>query len=1253
MASSDVSAPTLSEVVARRRLWLGVSAVTAIGGALVGLVPYVVVYLIAVDLFDDGGPDRERTLFLATIAGIAVISQIALNTLANYVSHVAAYRVLSDLRLALADRLARMPLGRVKERSSGHLKNVLQDDVEQMELGLSHAIPDVASAVAVPVASLAVMFWIDWRMGLGALAVIVLSMIILSGAAARAAGYAPIESAAKSDLTTSVVSYLRGMPVVRGFVRGGQAYDQADRAIAEVERIELLKMSRGRVFVAAASALIGTSTVILLPLGLFLVDRGSLSTAEFVFFILIGVAFAQPLVNMTLTLAVLQYQIEAGAKNIGRILAEPDLPRATATERPTGFRLEIDDVGFRYPNPPGASEEAGDGGSASDADDDQTPSTRRPSVLTGVSLDIPEGTSIALVGASGAGKSTMLRLLARFYDVTEGSIRLGGVDLRAMDPTDLMRRIAFVQQDDFLFNDTVLENIRLARPSATDEEVIEAARSARVVDFIDLLDDGWQTVLGPDGTQLSGGQQQRISAARAFLKQSDVILLDEATSFLDPESEEAVGLALAELRRSRTVVTVAHRLGSVADYDTIVVLEDGRIEAMGRHAELLESSPRYRDMWAAYKEAQGWRLTSDAGPAEVTVIPDAATAPAVVSPADGNGDGTTGDASVSVTPVVDDLGERNLFGQWLALLGRKRPTLWRRGLWRIMVEGMLVSAPLPVIYFALLAVLDDDRDPASPLVYGAVLVAIVIGRWAAGLTVATVWWPVAMRAISDLQRSVLAQLRRIPLGVFDRMSVGRLTTLVGSDLPLIDFINIPSRLIVAATQPLIAAVFLLVLDWPLALAALAGLPLFLLLLWWSDRVERSVLIELLERRQRAATDLLEFVEGTAVIRAYPDAPQASRYQRAVEELRRASVRASIRVSPVVALGRAVLEVGFAAILAVGALRVLSDDLSASAYLLTMIFAFNLYRPYQELIALSGYRHLQSRVASQVAEVWEAPVLPPGSSSATPRVGVVEFDEVDFSYADDGDAETLRNISFRAEPGTVTALVGPSGAGKSTIANLVARFWDVDGGAIRIDGHDVRSLPSTELLAAVTTVYQDVFLFPDTVRANLTLGAPEATDDDIRRVLRAAQAWDVVQALPDGLDTVIGDGGAQLSGGEAQRLSIARALLKDSPILLLDEAVASVDPETEVRIQAALSSLVAGRTVLVIAHRLNTIANADQIVVLDSGRLDGAGSHADLLVDSPTYARLWAAHERASRLRGAAASASPSASGVGTGTPGGS
>lgn len=1188
--------PTVSEILTRRKVSLILSAAAAILGALAGLTPFVVVYLVAVDLFVSGTPRTDRITGLVVLAAAGVAAKVVLRAIANWLSHVTAYRALADLRLSLADRIDRMPLARARSRSAGELKKVVQDDVEQLELGLSHAIPDIASSIAVPLATLGVMFWIDWRMGFAAVAIVVCVVACIAWAVGRSADLAPRESAIGTALNVSVVSFVRGIRVIRGFVRPTSSFVDVERAVTDSEAIENLKTSRGRVGAVFATTFASISVLFLLPLGLYLVHIGSLDVAELVFFLLVGVGFAQPLMSLTLSVAVLQYQVEAGLKNIGAILAEEDLPQAEHPLSPAGSRIELADVRFAYC--------------------DHT-------VLDGIDLTIEPGTSVALVGGSGAGKTTLLRLLARFADVTGGAVRLGGVDLRDIGPIELAGLVAFVQQDDYIFDDTVTENIRLARPGATDDEVREAARRARVTEFLPDLEDGWDTQLGAGGNRLSGGQRQRISIARAFLKDAPVVLLDEATAVLDAENEHAVVRALADLADGRTVVTVAHRLGSITGYDRILLLDAGCIAAVGTHTELLASSEGYLSLWEDYRAVDGWRLE----PADGT---GAATAPASgpAGPPAETEDSDAGDADR--TPAVANLAAKGPMAQWFAMLGHHRSTFFRYGLWRVLLEGALTSAPMLVVFIALFTALDGPIEISDVLTLSGALLVVFIARVAIGVDVARVWWPVTQRAITDLRRSVLHRLRRVPLGAFDRMDAGRTSTLVVSDLALVDFVNLPGKLVVAVVQPVLATIVLAVLDWRLALAALIGVPVFLGLLMVADRAQSAISTDVTDARREANTALLEFVRGAAVLRAFPDAPQAIRYRNAVERLRRSSVGMAVRTSPLTAVATVVLELGFVALLWLGSTLFLGGEVAATTLLLFLVIALNLYRPLQELLELSTYRHQQDRIAEQLGEVWDIDELPEPTEPASMSGTDVEFLDVRFSYSDD---EALRGVSFRAESGKVTAIVGPSGAGKSTVADLVARFWDVDSGSIRIGGADLREVTEDELRRTVTTVYQEVYLFPDTIRSNLTIGSPDATDEQVWSALESAQAADFVRALPAGLDAALAEAGDDLSGGQRQRLSIARALLRDPDVLLLDEAVASIDPATERRIQVALSHLVAGRTVLVVAHRLDTIRGAERIVVLDNGSIDGVGTHDELLELSAVYRRLWDAHEVAHAATG--------------------
>ena len=571
--------------------------------------------------------------------------------------------------------------------------------------------------------------------------------------------------------------------------------------------------------------------------------------------------------------------------------------------------------------------------------------------------------------------------------------------------------------------------------------------------------------------------------------------------------------------------------------------------------------------------------------------------------------------------------------QWRTLYGRGWRPLMRRGLIRLVIESLFRGAPL----IAVLVVVTAAVGALPGLPIGAGLVWAVTGLLLLALLarlVASAWsnalvWRLAACSKADLQLSVLDRLRRVPLGFFQRVDGGRLGSLVTGDVPMIDFQNVPQQLMGSVAQPVYALVVLAVVDWRLALAALAGVPVFLGLVAWSDRIYRRVFADLHRARRDATAIMLEQARGAAVLRSNPGSALAARYETAVRGLADASTAMSVRATPATALGSVAVESGQVALIVVGSALLAAGSVSPATFLIFLLLSLALYQPIQDLNALAGYRRNQQQIAAKVSEVWDAPTLVEPSAPVAPAGSAVELRDVVFGYGKGAEAEdtekdtekALRGVSLRADAGRVTALVGASGSGKSTIASLVSRLWDVDAGSVTIGGADVRDIGSAGVLRAVTTVFQDVYLFEDTVRFNLALGRPTATDDEVREALRAAQCDDVVAALPDGLDTVLADGGSDLSGGQRQRLAIARALLKDSPVLILDEAVAAVDPATEDRIQAALSTLAAGRTVLVIAHRLATVRHAHRIVVVDDGAIAGSGTHGELLRDCPEYRRL--------------------------------
>ncbi|MDQ7909525.1 ABC transporter ATP-binding protein [Phytohabitans sp. ZYX-F-186] len=1183
----SLTSDTLGSVVARHRGRLALSALLAVVAGACSLAPYVAVYAVTVALFD-GPPSGSATIgWIAAATAAALVVRAVASGLSTQVAHVAAYRILAGLRLAIARQMRRLPLGRVQARSTGETKKLLHDDVEQLEEALAHGVPDLAAAAAVPVTTTALLMFVDWQLGLVALGSLVL-LVAVSGIGMALAASGDKELAARTAvLNKAVTGYLQGIKVIRGFLRPDSGYDQARDAV--VTGAERYRATSGpmRWLVSATTVGTGFAVAALLPVAGLRFADGGIGLATLALFLLLALGYLTPLIGFVGVIATVMIRVRFAATAIREFLAEEPLPEPAEPQVPERFDIQLRGVSFAY-------------------------AAGAPPVLRDVELYIPEGARFALVGPTGAGKSTIARLVTRFWDATAGTVMIGGVDVRDIPSAELARLVAFVQQDEYVFAATLRENVRIARPGASDAEVEAACRAAQLGALADQLPQGWDTPLPAGGGTLSGGQRQRVSVARALLKDAPIVVFDEATASLGVQTEQATLEAVAALTAGRTVVAIAHRLATIRGSDQIAYVADGEIVGQGTHEELLAGSTGYRALWDAYARAVGWRLER----------PDDAPAPALPT---GLADGPVTAATIDPweaaarSVVVPGLGAMGFVRQWRALLGRGWPTLLRRGLPALLLDGMVRGIPLLAVFLVLDAAVDEvagGEALTSTFVWTVtwvlgvgLLLRLLTAQWANGVV-----WQVSAVAKADVQLSIVERLRRVPLGFLSRFDNGRVTTLIGNDIVMLDIQNIPQRVSGALLQAVYAAMILAVVDWRLALAALIGFPLFFVIAIWSDRVYRRVFADVHAARREAATVLIEQARGAAVLRGNPASSIATRYAAAVDRLRDASVATSVRATPAVALGAIAVESGLVVLILAGSAFYTSGVVAATTLLLFLMLTLTLYQPVQELNNLAGYRRNQQQIAQQIAQVWDAPVLAEPARLATPADASIEFRGVGFTYderdpaepADEGVRQVLRDVSFKARPGTVTALVGPSGAGKSTIANLAARLWDVDTGAVFIGGQDLRDLGSDVVMRMVTTVYQDVYLFHDTIRYNVTLGRPEATDDEIWAALTAAQCDDVVRALPDGLETVLDDGGTSLSGGQRQRLSIARALLKDSPILILDEAVASVDPDTEARIQDAIGRLAAGRTVLVIAHRLETVQRVDQLLWPEQSK-----SHAPL------------------------------------------
>ncbi len=558
------------------------SAVTALLGTLCQLGPFYVVYLALLGVVD-GTATTDDLYRLAAIAAAFVIAQHGLMAWSTWLSHRAAFATLEQVRLRIGDRLGKVPLGFVTNRRSGEIQRTVNDDVERLELFLAHAIPDLFAAAGVLVITTTWLFVVDWRLALAALAVLVVCVPIMAFGARRGTDQLGEYHRSLARMNGSIVEFVRAMPVVRTFNRSEEIFAETRDAIDDSARFQA---EWGRQFLPTFSAfyvLIVSNVVTIVPVGAWLWLTGRLGTADLLFFFILGLGYLVSVTRLFEFTTQLTH-LTLAANLVLELDEATPLPEVDERVELGAPRVTVDGISFSHgPLEPGGS-------------------PRR--VLDGVSFTAEPGTVTALVGPSGAGKTTLAKLLCRFWDVDDGTITVGGVDVRRMPGEQLMEQISFVFQETFLFDDTVAGNIRLGRPEATDDEVEAAARSAQADHFIDRLPEGYETRLGERGARLSGGERQRIAIARALLKGAPIVVLDEATAYADPENEAALQDALSELVAGRTLIIIAHRLSTVSGADQILVLDavdggPGTIVERGSHHELVAADGLYARLWEA------------------------------------------------------------------------------------------------------------------------------------------------------------------------------------------------------------------------------------------------------------------------------------------------------------------------------------------------------------------------------------------------------------------------------------------------------------------------------------------------------------------------------------------------------------------------------------------------------------------------------------------------------------------------------
>lgn len=590
--------PRLFEIAGEKKGLLILAGVLSALSACCMLIPYLAVYQVLNNLLENAGEinsvDKEYLTDWGWIAFAGLIGGLLLLYGALMSSHMAAFRILYGLRVRLSEHIGRLPLGYLNNSSTGAIKKALEQNVEKIELFIAHTIPDLVNAAATVAVMFVLFFSLNGWMAAACLLAIVISILVQFSLmfGRKSKDFFRQYFDTSEQMSASAVQYVRGMPVVKIFGQTVASFRQFSQSIYAFKKYALHVCDTYQPGMVWFTVLLNSIVTFILPVGLLLLSRepGNVVLAGvYLFFIILGPGVAAPFHKLTF-LASNTREIDEGVSRLDAIFEEKPVPEPVIPQSPHKHDIRFEHVSFSYEN---------------------TKETTRTEALKDISFTAHAGEITALVGPSGSGKSTIANLIPRFWDVTQGAIKIGGINIREIATGQLMDRVSFVFQDSFLFFDTLYENIRVGKPDATEEEVHAAARAAQCDEFIGRLPQGYQTLIGEGGVYLSGGEEQRVSVARAILKNSPILVLDEATAFADPENEYKMQLALQELIKDKTVIIIAHRLSSIISANQIIVLKEGEIVQKGVHAELSRKEGVYKKMWDAYTDAFQWTLKTE------------------------------------------------------------------------------------------------------------------------------------------------------------------------------------------------------------------------------------------------------------------------------------------------------------------------------------------------------------------------------------------------------------------------------------------------------------------------------------------------------------------------------------------------------------------------------------------------------------------------------------------------------------------
>ena len=1145
-------------------------------------------YVVAL-VFQGESFDKVIVSILGVI--LAIIARSVFQYFKEMTGHRTALKIQQRLRLRLFAKTLELGPAVLLRKRTGDVLLSLVEGIEVLESYFGEYLPQMFVGLITPIGLFLFMMFLDVYT---ALIYLIFALITLIAPLAfhrwnkKSSIY---RRETYGDLSAEFLDSVQGLATLKSFGQSeAKGIDLAEKA-RRVFRSTMAILAINQATIGVTWFGISGGAALALGLGALRVISGELDLSTLLIVVMMGVEVFRPLRELTLLYHHGMLGMASASSVLEIIDSEPLVSDKPSTSRPDGFlkpTLTFQNVSFSYPD-------------------------RKENVLDDISFSVSTGERVAIVGQSGAGKTTIVSLLMRFYDPNIGSVKLGSTDLRNI-PLDYSREhISVVSQDTYIFFGTVAENLRYGKLDATNEELEAAAKSANVLELIKSLPYGFDTLLGERGVKLSGGQKQRIAIARALLKDSPILILDEALSSVDAENESLIQASLDKLMVNRTTLIIAHRLSSVIGADRILVIDEGKVVQEGRHEELILIDGIYSSLMMGQVESN-----------EIIVKPVRRHTKLESNlPNKFKRD-------IALTSAKINESNLKLSDVFLRLFNLIEP--WRTELILTFLLGVgrvTVLLGLGVVSAYLVAEVANGNMNSTLLVaLGILAVMTPVFQWAESW----IAHDLAFRLLAEMRIDLYKKLDKLAPAYLVRHRSGDIVSAVTTDVETVElfFAHTVAPGFVAIAVPLSVLLIIGSIEWLLALILT---PLLLLIAYLPFRVRDHLDGLGFDSREQLGEVNAHMVDGIQGIKEIVSFGRSSLRLEEVDmnQQRYASLR--IKFFHILTAQRSLIEcvmgLGAILVLGLGAYLVTNGDLSVSFLPLVAIIAYTAFIPVSEVAQVG--RQLSDTIGSarRIFKIQDEPVTildglgdirAKTKTSKSHNRGGLEFKNVTFSYVPEMDP-VLEDVNFVLNPGESLALIGRSGAGKTTAANLILRFWDPQSGAIYLDDVDIRSYVLNNLRDQIALVSQDTYLFNTSIKENLIMAKPDALEKDIIQAAKSASAHEFIMNLPDGYNTNTGEGGFQLSGGQRQRIAIARAFLKNAPVLILDEATSHLDAESESLIHRSLDTLMSGRSTIIIAHRLSTIKSANNIIVLDDGGVVEQGTHDILLNRSGLYASL--------------------------------